>query len=64
MTTRIADDHTAIKARMEELAIERAQAPAEHAMQAAVENYLGGDEPAKEPANLTLDWSIYAPVNL
>jgi hypothetical protein len=60
--TLIADDHSYIKARMEQIKAERAN-PSE-ADQEVVENYLGGDEPAKEPASLTLDWSIYAPVSI
>lgn len=65
--TLIADDHFYIKARMEELALERAQAPAERAMQTAVENYLNLDNvTTTSSANLHvpyLGWDIYAPVN-
>lgn len=53
MTTHIADDHAAIKARMEEIAQER-QAPHEYT-----------PEPKEAGADmLTLDWAIYAPVNV
>jgi hypothetical protein len=60
----IADEHAYIKARMEQIKAERLH-PSE-VDQDAVDEYLAGDEPAKEPANpyLTMDWSIYAPVNV
>lgn len=64
MTTNLADDYSYIKSRMEEIARERASAPAEHEMQTAVENYLGGD--ASEPEHLMpyLGFDIYAPHSL
>jgi hypothetical protein len=62
MTTLIADDYGYIKARMEQIATERALAPEVWEMQEAVENYMAG-EPAKEPA-MYMGWDIYAPVNV
>lgn len=61
--TLIADDHSYIKARMEQIKAERAN-PSE-ADQGVVENYLGGETggPATLVHNLPyLGFDIYAPV--
>ena len=62
MTTASVYDFEAIKARTEQLATERKNAPTEHAMQTAVEEYLAVPKPIEHATYL--GWDIYAPVNL
>lgn len=58
----IADDHSYIKARMEQIKADRLH-PSE-VDQDAIDQYLGGEAKEPEPQYLTMDWSIYAPVNI
>lgn len=57
-------DFEAINPRLEQIKQERLQAPIEHAMQSAVENYMAGEEPEQIWPKLYMGWDRFPPVNV
>ena len=64
MNTAAVYEYEAIGARVAQLEAKRLNAPIEHAMQTAVENYLGAEASEPEHTMPYLGFDIYAPVYL